>query len=902
MRPPRTAAWLLKRIVPGEHGTDLLDDLTDAAHRRLRTGWSDARVTTWFWIQVLSPGTWRLGRAVRKRGRREGTMMRWVGTGVYMRQLVRGLRRAPGFTFTVTLTLALGIGANSAVFSVVNAVLLRPLPYPEADRLVYVGAAVRGDPETLLSGPEWADLVAEADVLTDVAGIFGDGTGSLTTGGRPEAVTYRVVSPPYFDVYGVPPLIGRTFVSEDDFKLSIEQIRDPDLLWPSGAIVLSYGLWQRAFGGDPSVLGRSVTLTGRPKHVVGVMPPGFRGRLPAYEDGHPEGEDLWQLNPWVQSSFPRDTRFVRVLARLRVGASMADVQEALDAFAGRQRDAHVEESRDDLELWARPLHGEVVVAARTPLYLLLGAVGFVLLIACANVATLFLARGNERVRELSLRRALGAGDGHVVAIALGEALILAGLGAVSGLLAAGPISQLLVSMAPAVIPGSEGVGVDRVVLIFTGSVAVTVALASGLVPALRARSVAAAGLGASTRTSASRGQRWVGSTLAVAEVALALVLLSGTGLMLRSLANVLSVDPGFEVDGLVSASVSFESQDYPTWASRVTLYRQIQDALHGLPGVTEVGGLTPLPFQSPDGVAVALLDGAERRTLDAQMRRAMPGAVEALGVEVVQGRPLTWADMRDFDALKAVVDERFAARAFPGGHAVGGTIGIERREYGSGADVYDELKRVEIVGVVSPIRSRDLRVEDRPSVYVTHSQNMFAPPSFVVRTASPEAVSRVRGALAEVDPDLLTHDLGWLEERASDRTATLSFALRLIGLFAIIGTVMAVTGVYGLLSHSVGQREGELLIRAALGADRRSLVQLVLRSAFGIAGAGIVIGLLGTWGVTRLLRSFLFEVGPNDPPTLLTVSVLLALVVVVASWRPGVRAGRADPASALHAQ
>ncbi|MEM7416215.1 MAG: ADOP family duplicated permease [Gemmatimonadota bacterium] len=887
---------LLRRLLPGPMGDEAIDALAERYRaRRLRSG--PMRASAWLWLQVAHPDTVRLSRLLRRRYRRDLESLtvpahgRFGALGWHARTGMRGLVRRPGLTASIVVTLALGIGANTAVFSVIDGVLLEPLPFPDGEQLAYVWGVTEGDDTELLSGPQAAEVMA-SEAFEAATMIFGYVGTSMVRDATPEPLLTLTVQHRFFDVLGVAPLLGRGFVAGDEFKLTNEQMRDPDFVRPVGAMVLRYGAWIDRFGGDPSVLGQIVEVSGHRQQIVGVMPPGFRAHLPA-ELGETEPEDVWIMSPFDQPSFPRDTRFVRAIGRVPEGRDLSSVQDELDRVSAWQRATFGEDARDDFHLRVTWLQSETGSTARGPLALLLTAVGFVLLIACANVATLLLVRASEREEELGVRRALGASRAQLALLALSESVLVATLGGMLGIALAPALTTLLVDLAPAELPRLDMVGVDRSVLAFTALVTLSVAFVTGSLPALR--SAVAAPPGAGARLSGSRRERRTGSVLVGIEVTLAVVLVTGTGLLLRSLGNTFSVDPGFRTADVFVWEANLTTPSHPTWPSRAQYFREVQERMLTEPGVRAVGVMTPAPLTGVERSEVRVGMGEDASTVLADFRRTGPGAIEALGIDLREGRTLTWTDLEDFDRLYAVVDERFARRAWPTESALGQVISMERREYGAGSEIYDEWKRIEVVGVVESIRGRDVREDDLPTVYVSYAQNMWGRPVFVTHSDVPLPSSVVRQHAAVVDARPLITDVASLDTIAMARLGALRFALTLVGAFAGLGLLLASTGVYGVLSYAVGRRERELNIRAALGADGARLSWEVVRSALAITASGLLVGWLAAGLLTRFIRTLLFDVSPLDPLTYLGVGVALLTVAGSAAWLPARRAWRRDP-------
>lgn len=899
----RLYALLVSLLLPpgfrGRHGRDMTEALGDrldsarTARARLLAligeSWDVAR---------NAPGAWagEIGKGIR----REGPSLSMDDVLQGMRTSGRALFRRPAVSLTVIATLAIGIGATTALYTVIDALVLEPLPYPDADRLVYVWGRIDEARQVELSGPEFDAIRRDTEVFSSLAEVKGSPNFASRAQDAAEIVVMTSVSTEYFDVWGIRPIIGRTFVAEDDVLLPPSVITDASSQWPVLKAVISHGFWQRRFGGDPGVVGRTVALSGRDREIIGVMPEGFHGMLPsAFGDA---GEvDGWYLSPYDASQFPRDTRFIRAVGRLAPGVSLVEAGAALERLAEAERATDAIAARDDWHLDVIPLHEGVTEAARRLLPLVVGSVLIVLLIACSNVATVLLARITERSDELALRRALGGGPARLVGLVLGETVLLSLMGTAAGALLAWSGTRALVALRPAGILHLERIGMDGSVLATTALTGVGAALLATIAPALWVRDSATAAVASSARggTAGRRFRQW-GSVIVSGEVALALVLTLGAGLLVRTFIGLASVDPGFRTEAIMTAKVNPSTASYPRDGSRVRLYSRLASVAVANPEIVEFGAIAAAPLDGAASMAVEIpgRNGAMRVTVD--YRRVTPGALEVLGIPIVEGRTLRWADYDDPDRLFAVVDQRMADENWPDRSPIGERIVVGRRTYGD-ESVVDAPIEAEVVGVARSIRGRTLRTADPPTMYVSVHFNASGDYTLVAlgrrgRTPSADAL---RSTVAALDPDLPLFDFASMDDILGRELRSVRYALLLVGLLGAVGLTLAGTGVFGLSSYAVGLRRRELSIRAAIGAKPRSLVAIVLRDGMVVAAAGIAVGWMAALAFTRALSSLLFRVRPWDPVTFAGVATVLALVVVAGCIGPGVRAGRSDPAATL---
>jgi putative ABC transport system permease protein len=795
-----------------------------------------------------------------------------------LRYGLRMLVKNPGFTAVALIVLALGIGANTALFSVVNTVLLRPLPFPGSERIVWFDGVnqARGITASNLSAADYSDWGKQAGAFESLAAYVTGSANLSDVGGEPERVQRVSVTAGFFPVIGVGPALGRT-TTPDDESQGAEDV-----------VVLSHAIWQRRFGAGADVLGSRIMVNGKPFTVVGVMPQAF---------DYPRQAQMWTPLKPEKSAEKRDNRFLNVLGRLRPGASIEEAQAQVDTVSGRLGQQYPETNGG----WTARLTGlreRTVRDVRTSLLLLLGAVGFVLLIACANVANLLLARAAARRREIALRTALGAGRLRLIRQLLTESLLLASLGGALGLLLSFFLTDLLVAISPANLPRLNEVGLDWRVLGFTAGVVCVVGLLFGLAPALQASKadLNEALKEGSRGSSEGRGRNRVRGALVVSEVALSLLLLVGAGLLIRSFLQLRDVNAGFDPEGVLTMRLSLPSASYPEPAQRVSFFRELTQRVEALPGVEKAGAALSLPLGGTT-LSVARAFVREGRALatenafDASYQVTTPGYIGAMRIGLVSGRDFTDADGPD--ALQvAVVNESLARRAFPGEDPVGKRLTAWR----------DEKFAREIVGVVADVKMGQMDAEARPQVYVPLAQNpTWGTLSLAVRTnVEPESlVGAVRGAVLAVDKNQPVYDVRTMEDVRSASVASRRLVVVLFGVFSALALLLAVVGIYGVLSYAVAQRTHEIGIRLALGAQRADVLRLVVGQGMRLVILGVGAGIAGALVVTRLLESLLFGVSATDPVTFAAVAASLIFVGLLACYIPARRATRVDPLVAL---
>jgi predicted permease len=821
-----------------------------------------------------------------------------------LKYALRSFARRPLFTGVILLTLALGIGSTVAIFSVTNAVLFRALPFQDPEELAFVWTRL---PKTnvrraLVSGPDFKDYQTQATRFQGFAGAVAL-PGTITGEGPPERITNAYVTWNLLALLGVRPILGRTHLAEDAFPIDPKQFGNPDPKLPPNKVVLSYGLWQRRFGGDSSVIGRTIRLDGWGSLVIGVLPRDFRIYLPP-DAGMPTNIDAWGVLPSNISDFERQAAWLTVVTRLKEGVTLAQAQDDMDRLAARLRETYQFHKTQNLQIVVAGMHHDVVEHVRPALVALLGAVGFVLLIACANIANLLLVRASERGREIAVRAALGSGRARIVAQMLTESLVLAAAGTVLGLGLAWQGIRVIKALSPANLPRIESVSLDGRTFGFAAAVAVVAAILFGLAPALRAvRGNLADGLrDRGTDTGGARGNK-LRTVLVVSEVTLSLVLLIGAGLMVRSFAAIQKVDPGFDAKNVVTFNAPIPFLKYLTSQLRATFVNRLGDALATIPGVESVGGVTPLPLAGGEQYSVGSYGKIGEaddvyRTNKADYKAVLPGYFEAMRIALLSGRTLLRSDNEDQALKVAVVDAKFAARVFGKENPLGASILMD---HFNEKTFSIERVPVTIVGVVANVRSASLAAEGRETIYVPYVFQAFLPITFVVRTAADPAslIARIRAEVAALDRDVPVADLATLESWVAEAMSQTRFLLALSTTFAGLALVLAAIGLYGVVSFSARQRTREIGVRVALGASDRDVRRLILGQGMLVAASGIVLGLGASVALTRIVSSYLVGVSATDPVTFAGVPLVLLGVAALASYLPARRAMTIDPVRAL---
>jgi putative ABC transport system permease protein len=790
---------------------------------------------------------------------------------------LRTLARNPGTTLAALLALALGIGANTAIFSVVNGVMLEPLPYPEPDELQFVWEKnpELGFPRFTVSPHNFEDWRRQSRSFAGLAAIE-HSRFNLTGGDRPESLPGARVSADFFRVIGTEPVRGRGFRPEEG-RLGSNRVA-----------VISHGLWQRRFGSDPSAVGTTLRLDGEPYTLVGVAPPGFE---------FPQNREIWVPLAFDMAKENRGAHYLLVLGRLAGGVSEEKAQAEMDGIAAR-----LAKDYPDVQTgWGVdviPLREMVVEDVRSALLILLVFVSFVLLIACANVANLLLARVASRERELAVRTALGAGRARLVRQMLTETLVLFLAGGALGLLLAWWGIRALLALDPEGIPRAHEIGLDGRVLLFTLLVSLATGLLFGLVPAL---SAAGRQLGESLKEGGRamaggvRG-RLMRNALVLGQVALTLVLLVGAGLLIRSFARLQAIDPGFRSEGVLTARVVLPAAEYAEPARQVAFHQQLVEKVRAMPGAREAATIYPMPLGDSNMVLAFAVEGRPapppNEVPSTNVRGASPDYFRALGIRVRQGRTFTDQDVQGSLPV-VVVNETMAKKVWPGESPLG-----KRINFGDPAQPADWMT---VVGVVADVRHQALNEEPGSEAYWPQYQQPFTDFFLVLRTDRDPASlpDGVREAVRSLDPNLPVDQIRTMEDLIALSLSQSRFKMVLLSLFAGLALALAAVGVYGVVSYSVAQRTHEIGIRMALGAERRSVLRLVVRQGMAVVLIGVAAGLaLAFWG-SRFLAGQVYGVSAKDPLTFLAVPVVLLAIALLANYLPARRATRVDPLVAL---
>jgi putative ABC transport system permease protein len=794
-----------------------------------------------------------------------------------LRYGARMFLKNPGFTLIAVLTLTLGIGANTAIFSVINGVLLSALPYPQPEQLAMVWCDNRrqGIPDDITSYPNFVDWRDRNKTFQGMAGMTSSNV-HLTGVGEPEEILAAIVSINFFQVIGVNPTLGRGFTAEEER--------------PGGdrVVVLSHALWQRRFGGDPGILNKTISLSGITNTVVGIMPPGFQ---------FPENTDLWR--PLAPNDGMRAARFgffLPVVGRLKPGVTRAQAQADLDVIANQ-----IEQQFPDMAGYGVnvvPVLEQTVGAIRRALMTLFVAVLFVLLIACANVANLLLARAAGRQREFAVRAALGAGRRRIVRQLLTESMLLAVLSGALGVLLAWWGLRLLVELGPANIPRLENIHLDGRVLWFTLGLSLLTGLIFGLAPALQTTHLKLGEtLKEGGRTGAGgRRAQLIRGVLIVVEVALTLVLLVGAGLLIRSFWRLQQVDLGFKTDNLLTLRLSLPRSRYTDGAQAASLFERLQERLAALPGVVAVSATTDIMLQRLATSTNFTIENRPRDpselALELPFDRVLPNYFQTMGVQLLHGRAFTAQDGRDSPRV-AIVNEAFVKRYFPNDDPIG-----KRFALGDGGP---DAQWTSIVGVVRDTKRQGVDQPIRIESWMPLAQMPARSMDVVMRTTGdPLALGNAtREAVWSLDRDLPIPRIQTMEQNLSARVAQRRLNMLLLGLFASVALVLAAVGIYGVVSYAVTQRTNEIGVRVALGAQASNVLRLVIGGGMKLALAGVVIGLVLTFALTRLMATLLFGVSATDPVTFAAIAALLVGVALVACLIPARRATKVDPMVAL---
>jgi putative ABC transport system permease protein len=807
-----------------------------------------------------------------------------------LRYALRQLLKAPSFAIVAILTLALGIGACTAIFSVVNTVLLRPLDYPNAERLVTIRESqLPKFSEFSVAPPNYVDWEKQAKSYESLAAYTG-ATLNLTGEGEPQRLIGAKVTAHYFDVYGVKPVLGRMLLPEED------------AVGKNHVVVLSYGFWQRVFGGARDVVGRSIQLNGEPYGIVGVAPYGFdpTGWPNINRNAGAFPMDFWTpmaFKPEETANDRRGSHYLVVVGRLKPGVTVAPARAELEMIAAQLAQQYPD-SNKGWGIFMMPMQDYSVRDVKPALYTLLGAVGCVLLIACTNLANLLLARATARHREISIRAALGASRGRIIRHLLTESVLLAIGGGAAGVVLATWGLDALLALAPTNLPRSGEIRLDSGVLLFSLGLSIATGLLFGLAPAwLAARTDVNEALKQGTRGSTEGGVRGrLRGALVVSEVALALVLLGGAGLLARSFIELARVDPGFIPENATTMRVSLPQNKYSTPEQRIAFADALVERVKELPGVQAVGLTDSMPLVGDYvlGFNIESRPAIDRSELP-RLNHAVvgPDYFRAMGIRLVRGRVFTPEDDAKSPRV-CLINETLARQFFPNEDPIGKRMNIK-----TGIDAWRE-----IVGIVGDIKQHGVDQTTTNQAYEPFAQISYSSLILVIRTKGSPAplLSALRAAVHAVDKDQAVGAIRPLEDVVADTIARQRFAMTLLTVFSAVALVIAAVGIYGVMAYNVVQRTGEFGIRMALGAQQRDVLRLVLTQGGKLIGIGLVVGLLATLAASRAMGSMLFNTSVYDPLTLMTITLLLAAVALIACFFPANRATKVNPIEALRTE
>lgn len=792
-----------------------------------------------------------------------------------LRYALRQLRKSPGFTLVAVTTLALGIGASTAVFSVVDEVLLHPLPYPDSDRIVSVSETYEGVSTDDTSPANYLDLASQNQVFANMAASRSWQV-SLSAGDRPERITGTMATPSFFPLFGVSPILGRGLEASDAQPGN------------DHVVVLGYGLWQRYFAADRAMVGRNIRLNGEEYTVVGVMPPNFS------PDDYGE---LWVTSPWGVPTHPlapekdprrfRDRNYLDVRARLKPGVTTQEARAQLDTIAQRLEKEYPD-SNAKVGVSFLPLHDYVVGDIRPVLFVLLAAVAVVLLICCANVANLLLARATARAREMSIRTTIGASRGRLLRQLLTESVLLALVGGLLGLLLAVITVPSLLALSPPDIQEFNQIGINREVLAFSFLASMVCGVIFGLIPALQgSQSSPSECLKEGERGStANRGR--TRSALVIAEVGLSLTLLIGSGLLVKSFARLMDVDPGFDPDRLLTFSLGLPSSTDP--AHQLAFYQQVLQGLQALPAAKSAGAVSRLPLAGGNSSRSFNASGSANE-YTADVRVSTADYFRAMGIPLLKGRSFSESDLGSSINV-AIINDALARSVFPGQDPIGKLL----TNFGP-----DHLT-LQIVGVVGNVRHVGLDTAPHPEIYQMLGQAQWPSMYVAIRSATSYAASltlAAQNAVWSVNKDVPLANVRTMQEVIANSVQRRKFSMLLLTIFAAVAMMLAAIGLYGVMSYSVAQRTKEIGIRMALGARRPDVLALVVKQGMALVAIGIATGFLLALGMTRLISGMLFGITATDPLTFVGVAALLGSVAFLASYLPARRASKVEPMVAL---
>jgi putative ABC transport system permease protein len=789
-----------------------------------------------------------------------------------LRYALRQLRKSPTFTAVAILVLAFGLGANASLFTVINAVLLRPLPFPNPEGLVQIWEAnpSRGELQNVISPYNFVDWQKQSGAMAEMA-VYEFESFALITRTAPERMPGVLASSRFFDVFGIKPMLGRTFSLDDD---------RPE----SHSAVLSYGAWQRRFHADPDIVGKPVTLNGEPYTVIGVMPAGFQ---------FPRADiELWSSPAYDLKTRNRRSHYLFGVGRIKRGVTPGQAQAEMTTIARRLEQQYPESNRGSTVNLV-PLQEQMVGRFRAALLMLWGAVALVLLIGCANIAHLLLARSISRQREFAIRAALGAGRSRLIRQLLTESVILAAIGGLVGLILSTGGVRLLMAGGARFAPRIEGVHIDGQVFAFTSVGSLLTAIIFGLVPAFRASQI---DLATSAKQSgwgtSSGGSYRLRSTLVVSELALSVMLLIGAGLLIKSLWRLESVDTGFAAEDVMAMRISLPESQYRTPIQRATQYQRMVARIDALPGVTGAAATNDLPFSGSRTSTAFDIEGiptAPGESRDTDYRTVSSDYFRVMQVPIIKGRAFAEVDNHRETPGVAIINDALLHRYWPHTDPLGQRLILKDKPY-------------EIVGVAGNVKHDNLAAASGPEIYVTQYQGNPPPWTFLAirsQTPLPSLIPAVREAIREVAPVEPVYDLRTMQERVATSIAPQRFTTLVLAAFAVFALLLATIGVYGIIAFSVEQRRHEVGVRMALGARPGDVLQLVVRQGLLLGGVGIVLGVIGSLAVERILSSMLYGTRASDPGTFVVVSVIFVAITSLASYVPARRAALFDPMVAL---
>jgi putative ABC transport system permease protein len=789
----------------------------------------------------------------------------------------RMLLKYKGFTAVAVIALGLGVGANTAIFSLVNGVLLRPMPFPNAERIVYFEGKnpTSGITESNISFLDFTDWSQQTDLFASTAAYWTGNANLGADGAEPERVPRAGVTTGFFSVLGVQPVLGRTFFPEDDKPGTFT------------AAIISHGLWKRRFGSDPAIVGKQVQMSSRPLTVIGVMPAGFE---------YPEQTQVWVTSAVNLSEEPRDNRAWSAIARLNSGVDVKQAQNRISAI-NAQLDKQFHETNKGWDVSTSTLHERLVREVKPSLLALLGAVGFVLLIACANVANLLLARSAARQKEIAIRAAMGASRTRVLRQMLTESVLLSAIGGVAGLVLSIWLTDLLMSMLPEGAPRLEQVGIDYRVLTFALGVSALTGILFGIVPALQASKLdVTSALKEGGRGAEGHRRTSARSLLLIGEVALSLMLLVGAGLLIKSFLRLQEVRPGFNPHNVLIANLALPGAKYKD-QQFVEFFRQLKERLETTPGVQAVGGSVNLPLNA-SGYAIGRGFIPEGRPLtvdenrDAMFSTITGDYFRALQIPLLSGRAFELRDNADGPKV-VIINESVAKRHFGSPTAaIGKRLSIWR----------DEKFMREIVGVVGDTKTGSLTGDGGMQIYVPHAQDLqWNFMGLVIRTAGDPAAfaPTLRREVQALDKDQPIYNVRTMDDVVMNSLGTRRVSMQLFAVFAGAALLLAALGIYGVMAYSVTQRTQEIGLRMALGAQKSDVLGLIIRQGMALTVIGVIVGLAGAFGLTRVIGNLLFGVTATDPATFVAIPLLLLFVALLACYLPARRAARLDPTRAL---